>query len=186
MNPELIDKIIKARQDELGSTISILEDIQEHYQYLPENVLRMVAEKTGSSLVDLYGVATFYKAFSLTPKGKHLISVCLGTACHVRSAPAIVDEFEQQLGIRPGETTGDKEFTLETVNCLGACALGPIVTVDGHYFSNVKRSDVKFILEKARAGIEKEATTSGPKIFTIEPDSREPSTGQRHGTTQIK
>ena len=150
MSQDNIERIIGNHQGELGSLISILEDIQEKYSYLPEEALRTVASETGHSLVDIYGVATFYKAFSLKPKGKHLVSVCMGTACHVRNAPAIVDEFTRQLGLRPGETTEDSEFTLETVNCLGTCALGPIVMVDGHYFSNVKRPDVKKIIEKTR------------------------------------
>ncbi|MDD2390357.1 MAG: NAD(P)H-dependent oxidoreductase subunit E, partial [Desulfobacterales bacterium] len=144
---------------------------------LPEDALRMVARGTGSSLVDIYGVATFYKAFSLKAKGKHLISVCLGTACHVRAAPDIVDEFTQQLGISPGETTEDNEFTLETVNCLGACALGPIVNVDGHYFSNVTRSDVKKIIQKTRAGFEEDEIKSAPDVFPIETNTKEISTG---------
>jgi NADH-quinone oxidoreductase subunit E len=134
--------------------ISILEDIQGQYGYLPEGALVAVAEKTDRSLVDIYGVATFYKAFSLQPRGKHLISACLGTACHVRGAPAVVEELKQQLGINAGETTEDKEFTLETVNCLGACALGPIVVVDGHYFPEVKISMIKEILNKAQVGLD--------------------------------
>lgn len=167
MNFECIDTIIKNHHGEPGSMISILEDIQDRYHYLPKEALRMVARKTGISLVDIYGVATFYKAFSLQPRGKHLISVCLGTACHVRSAPAIVEEFTRQLGIGPGETTEDKDFTLETVNCLGACALGPIVKVDGCYFSNVKRSDVSRIIQKAKSGIENASMESDSKDFPI-------------------
>lgn len=151
MTPEEIKKIIEAHEGEQGSLISILEDIQETYRYLPEEALRMVARMTGRSLVDIYGVATFYKAFSLKPRGKHLISVCLGTACHVRSAPDIVNEFKKQLGLQPGETSEDREFTLETVNCLGTCALGPTVAVDGRYFAKVKPKDVKKIINAARA-----------------------------------
>ncbi len=138
MNPEPILRIIEnhTRGSQTG-LISILEDIQADYSYLPEEALRIVSEKTGRSLVDIYGVATFYKAFSLKPRGKHLISACLGTACHVRGGRAVASEFQRQLGIKPGETTSDNLITLETVNCLGACALGPIVVVDGHYFPNV-------------------------------------------------
>lgn len=168
MEKEQLGKIIEDHRGELGSLISILEDVQEKYHYLPEDALRMVARETGHSLVDIYGVATFYKAFSLKPRGKHLISVCMGTACHVRNAPAIVDEFTRQLGLRPGETTEDSEFTLETVNCLGTCALGPIVMVDGHYFSNVKRPDVKKIIEKARSGFEKGAAGREERVFPME------------------
>jgi len=133
--------------------IAILEEIQRRYGYLPEKALRTVGERTGRSLVDIYGVATFYRSFSLQPRGKHLISACLGTACHVRGAARIVEALERQLGIKTGETTPDKEFTLETVNCLGACALGPVVVIDGHYFSNVDTAGVNRILEKARAGL---------------------------------
>lgn len=168
MNPQDIEKIIENHQGELGALISILEDVQTEYHYLPEDALRMIAGRTGRSLVDIYGVATFYKAFSLKPRGKHLISVCLGTACHVRSAPGIVEEFTQQLGISPGETTRDNELTLETVNCLGTCALGPIVVVDGHYFSNVKRSDVKKIIQKTRTGTDKIDTGRDEKLFPVE------------------
>jgi len=168
MDKERLGKIIEDHQGELGSLISILEDIQEKYHYLPEDALRKVARETGHSLVDIYGVATFYKAFSLKPKGKHLVSVCMGTACHVRGAPAIADEFTRQLRLSPGETSEDKEFTLETVNCLGTCALGPIVMVDGHYFSNVKRQDVKKIIEKARSGVEKGIPEGEEKVFPVE------------------
>jgi NADH:ubiquinone oxidoreductase subunit E len=148
--------------------ISILEDIQGRYGYLPEGALMSVAEKTNRSLVDVYGVATFYRAFSLKPRGKHLVSVCLGTACHVRGAPVIAEEFQQKLGVKPGDTTEDNEFTLETVNCLGACALGPIVVVDGHYFSSVKSSDVIPIIEKTVEGLDKIEITTDQRIFPIE------------------
>lgn len=118
-----------------GGLIAVLEDIQERYGYLPENMLRLVSKQSGRSLVDVYGVATFYRSFSLKPRGKHLVCACLGTACHVRGASRTVEELERQLGIKAGETTPDGQFTLETVNCLGACALGPVVVIDGHYFS---------------------------------------------------
>ncbi|OQX92134.1 MAG: hypothetical protein B6D58_04540 [candidate division Zixibacteria bacterium 4484_95] len=166
---EEFDNYIPAPKKSTSSgLISILEDIQARYGYLPEGSLRVVAEKTNRSLVDIYGVATFYRAFSLKPRGKHLISVCLGTACHVRGAPAIAEEFQQQLGIRAGETTSDKEFTLETVNCLGACALGPIVVADGHYFSSVKASMVNSIIEKTLAGLDKVEIKTDQRVFPVE------------------
>ncbi|MDQ1256649.1 MAG: NADH-quinone oxidoreductase subunit [Candidatus Hydrogenedentes bacterium] len=143
-------RIIEKYQGAQGNLISILEEIQDHNGYLPEKALRTVAEKTGLSLVDIYGVATFYRSFSLKPRGKHYVCVCLGTACHVRSAPMVVEEFERRLGIQAGETTADAEFTLETVNCLGACALGPIVVIDGQYYSKVKPAMVKKLLNEAR------------------------------------
>jgi NADH-quinone oxidoreductase subunit E len=148
--------------------ISILEDIQAQYGYLPEGAMKAVAERTDHSLVDIFGVATFYKSFSLTPRGKHLISACLGTACHVRGAPMVVEELKQQLGINPGESTDDREFTLETVNCLGACALGPIVVVDGHYFPEVKTTMVSKILDQARTGLDMIKIESDKRIFPIE------------------
>ncbi|MCK5126846.1 MAG: NAD(P)H-dependent oxidoreductase subunit E [candidate division Zixibacteria bacterium] len=151
-----------------GRLIPILDQIQAKFGYLPEEELRQVSTEYGISLVDIYGVATFYRAFSLKPRGKHLISVCLGTACHVRGGPTIAKEIEQQLNVKAGETTADKEFTFETVNCLGACALGPIVVIDGHYFSSVKVKDVKGIIETAQNGFDKIDSVSDQKVFPIE------------------
>ncbi len=169
MNPQPILRIIEHHTNgNQTGLISILEDIQADYSYLPEEALRIVSEKTGRSLVDIYGVATFYKAFSLKPRGKHLISVCLGTACHVRRGQAVASEFQRQLGIKPGETTSDKLITLETVNCLGACALGPIVVVDGHYFSNVNQNRVREIIDRASAGMDRVDITTDERIFPVE------------------
>ncbi len=168
MELEDVKKICEKYEHIGGGLISILEDIQSTYSYLPEEALKNVAENTGRSLVDIYGVATFYKSFSLKPRGKHLISVCLGTACYVRRAPVIIEEFERQLGIKTSETTKDNEFTLESVNCLGACALGPIVVVDGHYFSNVNTSKVSAILKKTRAGFDKVKIKADERIFPVE------------------
>jgi len=128
----------------------------------------MVADETGRSLVDIYGIVTFYRSFTLQPRGKHLVSACLGTACHVRGAPRVVEEFEHQLGIRAGETTPDRQFTLETVNCLGACALGPVAVIDGHYFSKVRRSRVRQLLDEALAGFDKMDLAEDKRIFPIE------------------
>jgi len=137
-----------------GGVVALLQAIQSRYGYLPEAVLRVVSQQTGCSLVDLYGVATFYRSFSLKPRGEHLVCACLGTACHVRGAGGIVERFEEQLGIKAGETTPDGQFTLETVNCLGACALGPAVVIDGRYFSKVKKSGVRQLLEAAQSGFD--------------------------------
>lgn len=166
---ETVSRIIEKQNGRRGGLISLLEEIQASCSYLPQEALELVAQQTGRSLVDVYGVATFYRAFSLKPRGKHLISVCLGTACHVRGGPAIAEEIQKQLGVKSGETTPDNEFTLETVNCLGACALGPVVVVDGHYFPKVKTSQVKEILERARiGGAEKGSPESDPRNFPIE------------------
>ena len=130
------------------SLISVLQDIQSEYHYLPEDALRAVASQLDFPLIQAYSVATFFKAFSLKPRGEHIVSVCLGTACHVRGAPAVLDEVKRRLGIEPGETTEDMQFTLETVNCLGACALGPIVVVDAKYHGQMSPGKVKKVLKK--------------------------------------
>ena len=168
MNNENILKILEKNNGTQGGLILVLEEIQTVCGYLPEDALRIVADRTDNSLVDIYGVATFYRAFSLKPRGKHIILVCLGTACHVRGAPKIVDGFEQQLGIKVGETTLDKEFTLEAVNCLGACALGPTVVVDGHYFSHVTLSKVKGIINKIIEGLDKIDIKTDKRVFPVE------------------
>jgi len=159
--------ILEKHEGDRGGLISVLENIQAKYSYLPAEALKVVSDKTGRSLVDVYGVATFYKSFSLKPRGKHLCMVCKGTACHVRGAPVIADEFVRQLDIRTGETTPDKEFTLETVNCLGACALGPVVVVDGHYFSNVKKTQVKTIIAKTLAGLDEAEVKADLRDFIL-------------------
>jgi len=160
-------KILEKHNEDRGGLIAILEEIQGEYGYLPEEALRIVSERSRRSMVDVYGVATFYRSFSLKPRGKHLVCACLGTACHVRGAPRVVEEIERQLGIKAGETTADKEFTLETVNCLGACALGPVVVIDGHYFSKVRRSRVGQLLDDALKGFDKLEIGKDKRIFPI-------------------
>jgi NADH-quinone oxidoreductase subunit E len=167
VNSTDILRILEKHTEDKGRLIAILEEIQDEYGYLPEKSLRIVSDETGRSMVDVYGVATFYRSFSLTPRGKHLVCACLGTACHVRGAPRIVEEFERQLGIKVGQTTEDKEFTLETVNCLGACALGPVVVIDGHYFSQVRKSRVSQLLEGAQDGFGKLHIEKDERIFPI-------------------
>lgn len=168
MEPDAILTEIGLKPDSNDGLIAILERVQAKYNYLPADALRKVAEVTGRSLVDIYGVATFYHSFSLKPRGKHLVSVCLGTACHVRGAAGVAKEFERLLGVKPGETTSDKEFTLETANCLGACALGPIAVIDGHYFSKMEKPRVRSVLEKARAGLDYDESGADHRIIPLE------------------
>jgi NADH:ubiquinone oxidoreductase subunit E len=168
MKAEDVSRIVERHPARPGRLISILEEIQVRYGYLPQEALRTVAEQTQAPLVDVYGVATFYRAFSLKPRGKHLISVCRGTACHVRGSAAVFREFVQQLRIAPGQTTPDKEITLEIVNCLGACALGPVVVVDGHYFPNVARSQVQELIHRARVGLDHVDIHTDERIFPVE------------------
>ena len=143
---------VKAIVDRYGgnhdSVISILQDVQSEYHYLPEDALRAVARQLNVPLIQICGVATFFRAFSLKPRGENTVSVCLGTACHVRGAPAVLDEAKRQLGIEPSETTEDMQFTLETVNCLGACALGPILVVDDKYHGQMSPGKVKKVLNR--------------------------------------
>ncbi|MCX6000112.1 MAG: NAD(P)H-dependent oxidoreductase subunit E [Chloroflexi bacterium] len=146
-DPERVAAIVNEYGCSRDSLVSILQDVQAEYRYLPEDALRMVALHLNLPLIQVYGVATFFRAFSLEPRGKHLVTVCLGTACHVRGAPAVLDEAKRELGVGAGETTSDMRFTLESVNCLGACALGPIMVIDGQYNGEVSPGKVKKILK---------------------------------------
>jgi NADH:ubiquinone oxidoreductase subunit E len=146
----LIESILDRWNYDSSSLISILLDIQEEYNYLPREALSMVAEKLNVPLIKVYSVATFYKVFSLTPRGKHLINVCVGTACHVRGGRRIVERIEKTLDIPAGETTPDMQFTLETVRCLGACALGPVVVLDGEYHGQMNTKKVDALLQQYR------------------------------------
>ncbi len=147
-NYEEISTVVKKYGGNRDSLVSILQGVQSEYHYLSEEALRMVANQLSLPLIQVYGVATFFKAFSLKPRGEHIVTVCLGTACHVRSAPSVLDEVKRQLGIEPGETSEDMSFTLETVNCLGTCALGPILVIDGKYHGQMSPGKVKNILKK--------------------------------------
>lgn len=143
-----VKKHIKKYNSEKKALISILQDIQEEYNYLPQEALRIVSKTLGVPLIDIVGVATFFRAFSLEPRGKHLITVCLGTACHVRGGPKILEEFERKLNIEAGKTSKDGQFSLETVACLGCCAIGPVVVVDGNYHAQTTIRKVGSILKK--------------------------------------
>jgi len=143
-----VKSYITKYNNEKKALVSILQEIQEEYNYLPQEVLRIVSKTLGIPLIDIIGVATFYRAFSLEPRGKHLITVCLGTACHVRGGPKILEEFERKLNIEAGETSKDGQYSLETVACLGCCAIGPVVVVDGGYYAQTTIRKVGSILKK--------------------------------------
>ena len=142
-----VESILESHQRDRGMLVGILQDVQAEYSYLPKEALEQVSQGLALPLTQVYSVATFFKAFSLKPRGRHLINVCLGTACHVRGAVRILDEIERRLGVNHGETTKDLKYTLETVNCVGACALGPIVIIDGKYSGEMKTDKVKPLLE---------------------------------------
>ena len=141
------DQIVDKYGHKKQALIMILQDVQSHFHYLPEAALRRIGTRLELSFAEIYGTASFYKAFSLEPRGQHIIQVCMGTACHVRGAQRILEEFERLLSIEAGQTTENRLFTLETVNCLGACALGPIVTVDQEYHGNMTPGGVAKLID---------------------------------------
>ena len=148
MEMERVDQIIDKYNGEASSLIQVLLDIQAENNWLPKEALQRVSEKLGVPMARILHIATFYKAFSLVPKGRHQIHICLGTACHVRGAPRVLDAVMEQTGISPGETDLDLRFTLETVNCLGCCALGPVVEIDGKVHGNVTPSEAAKIIKQ--------------------------------------
>ncbi len=147
MMEEKIKKIILDYGSDKGFLVPILQDIQKELNYLPQKALQAVSVFLNIPVSRIYEVATFYKAFSLTPRGRHQLALCLGTACHVRNAPQIQSHIERVLDLPAGQTSADLEFTFETVNCLGACALGPILTVDGEYHGQMTLSKANKILK---------------------------------------
>jgi NADH:ubiquinone oxidoreductase subunit E len=141
------DAILGRYPPQRASLIMVLQDANAAFNYLPEAALLRISERLGLSFAEVYGTASFYKAFSLEPRGQHLVQVCVGTACHVRGAQRILEEFERLLAVKSGMTTEDRKFTLETVNCLGACALGPIVVVDGEYHGSMTLARVSKLVD---------------------------------------
>ena len=126
-----LGSILKGRGSQPHQLIEVLQDVQESYGYIPEEAMREISETLGVPLIEVYRVASFYKAFKLKPSGKYVITICNGTACHVRGAKLLIDQASNQIGIQPGEMTEDGLFSIEHVNCLGACALGPIASENG-------------------------------------------------------
>ncbi|MCU0555842.1 MAG: NAD(P)H-dependent oxidoreductase subunit E [Desulfobacterales bacterium] len=144
---EKVAEIIQKYNSNKGFLVPILQDVQKEFNYLPREALNAVSTILDLPLSRIYELATFYKAFSLTPRGRHQLSLCMGTACHVRGASLLQESIERGLNIKAGETSGDLEFTFETVNCLGACALGPILVVDEEYQGQVTLSKTNKILK---------------------------------------
>lgn len=139
----IVNKVVKEYQYDKNMLIQILLRLQKNFGWLPRGMLSEVSKQLEIPLSQVYQIATFYKAFSLAPRGRHLIRVCMGTSCKVRGAPIILDRVQRLLGIEKGETTLDGKFALETVNCVGCCALGPMMTINGEYYGNLKVSEVK-------------------------------------------
>lgn len=151
-----IREITHAYPPEKRYALAIMQDIQREFNYIPEVALPLIKERVGTSEGHLYALATFYKALSLKPKGKHIIKLCDGTACHMRGTPNLVGGVERHLGITAGERTEDGHFSLELVNCVGSCALAPVMLVDDTYYSKVTMESLPGILDSYKPGGEKD------------------------------
>jgi NADH-quinone oxidoreductase subunit E len=150
MEMDALDSILKGRDVGPEDLIEVLQDVQTQYNYLPENVLRAVSDRLHVPLIEVFRGANFYRAFSLAPRGRHQITVCMGTACHVRGSKLVLEEMERQVGVKAGGTTENLEYTLERVNCVGACALGPVVICDGKYHGKLKLTGVAKVLKATK------------------------------------
>jgi NADH-quinone oxidoreductase subunit E len=150
MNDHLFEKVLTSSQTQQKDLIHILHKIQSEFGYIPAEAVKEISDFLKISESEIFGVLTFYNAFSLTPKGEFTITVCMGTACHVRGGPQIVEEMERKLDVRVGETTPDQKFTLKTVNCLGCCAIGPVVVVNQKYYSHITLKKIDSILKEYR------------------------------------
>ncbi len=157
MVTETLEGALKGRENHPHQLIEVLQDIQEKEGYISQDAMRAVSTTLGAPLIEVYRVASFYKAFTLSPRGKHLITVCTGTACHVRGAPRLLDELNGQLDVEPGQTTDDGMFTVESVNCLGACALGPIAVLDGQYHDHMTPVKLRKLIKSVCQGEEASA-----------------------------
>ena len=147
MDNDKIDQIIDKYQGDASSLIQVLLEIQRENRWLPKEALEKVSKKLEVPLNRIQHIVTFYKAFSLVPKGRHEIHVCTGTACHVRGAPRLLDTVQDLTGIKPGETDPDLKFSLETVNCVGCCALGPVMVIDGEYHGKMAPAKSEDVLK---------------------------------------
>ncbi|MEE8414121.1 MAG: NAD(P)H-dependent oxidoreductase subunit E [Dehalococcoidales bacterium] len=147
MDNDRIDEIINKYEGDASSLIQVMLEIQSENHWLPKEVLEKISQKLDVPLNRIHHIASFYKAFSLIPKGRHEIHVCVGTACHVRGASRILEAVNRSTGIGPGETDPDSKFSLDTVNCLGCCALGPVMVVDGEYHGKLAPAKAEDVLK---------------------------------------
>ncbi len=146
-----INEICDRYAEEKTPLMMILSDIQKEYGYIPLEVQELVSQRTGISVAEIYGVVTFYSFFSLTPKGKYVIGVCLGTACYVKGAQQVLDKFSELIGIKPGETSADGLFTLDALRCIGACGIAPAVTINGKVYPKLTVDAIPKIVEEYKA-----------------------------------
>ena len=150
MSMSTLESILKGRSSQPHQLIEVLQDVQESYGYIPEHAMKEISETLGVPLIEVYRVASFYKAFKLKPSGKYVITICNGTACHVRGAKLLLDQAISQLGIKPGEVTEDGLFSIEYVNCLGACALGPIASENGNLGHHMTPAKLRKFIDSIR------------------------------------
>ena len=160
---QILHDIVAAHDSKRAAVISVLQDINAHYRYLPENVVRHVARSLDMPLSQVYSIATFYNAFSLTPRGKYLVRVCMGTACHVKGGYRILQALERILEIKAGETTEDMAFSLEEVRCLGCCGLAPVITINEDLYGSVTQAKLPKILQRYEKDSVEVATSTGEK-----------------------
>jgi NADH-quinone oxidoreductase subunit E len=144
---QALEQILEGRRSQPNQLIEVLQDVQKDYGYIPKEAIESVSQGLGVPLIEVYRVASFYKAFRLKPSGKHVLTMCTGTACHVRGSHLLRDHATSQLGIKPGEVTPDGLFSVEHVNCLGACALGPIVAENGSYHNHMTPGKLRKLIE---------------------------------------
>jgi NADH-quinone oxidoreductase subunit E len=151
MPPKTLEQILEGRRSQPNQLIEVLQDVQKNFGYISQETMRTVSQNLGVPLIEVYRVASFYKAFRLKPSGKHVLIFCTGTACHVRNATLLLDQATGYLGVQPGEVTPDGQFSIEHVNCLGACALGPIVAENGSYHHHMTPAKVHKLIETLRS-----------------------------------
>lgn len=155
-NKEKIDafkSFVEDHKETQGALMPVLQEAQVVFGYLPLEIMQMISRILKVPMSEIYGVATFYSQFSFIPKGKNIISICLGTACYVKGAETILEELENQLGIKAGETTSDLEFSIDSTRCIGDCSLAPVILVNEDIYPKLKKEDVKEILKKYRSEV---------------------------------
>ncbi len=150
MPSQTLEQILEGRRSQPNQLIEVLQDIQENHGYISKEAMQTVSQNLGVPIIEVYRVASFYKAFRLKPSGKHILTMCTGTACHVRGSHLLLDYATSQLGVKPGEVTPDGLFSIEHVNCLGACALGPIVAENGSYHHHMTPTRLRKLIETIR------------------------------------
>lgn len=156
---QTMERIASNYPSEQRFALAIMQDLQKHFNYLPKEALQVTAQHVNAPLSVIFSMATFYKAFSLVPKGRIILKTCDGTACHIKGSHVIIDEIYQALGIKPGETTSDRQFSLETVNCLGACALAPVLVVNERIYPKVTPALLREIIKEHRGQLDESASS---------------------------